>query len=105
MPILLLNAFHYEALPRGLMRIVMTNQFNERICDSLGDSQMVFVAIKGEADWAVYTLPIKPSFLEWGDSLSSIANTVATTGDKITTEEIIRNIVPCDDDVFRMYRL
>ena len=54
-----------------------------------------WVAVKGYAnDWAIYA---HSAYNDYGF--------VARSGDKITMENNIRKVVPCDDGVFKKYRL
>ncbi len=60
----------------------------------LHEDPVKWVAKVGDGfhDWAIY---YHPHF--------SIEN-VCLHGEKITTEAIIRSLVPCDDEVFKLYR-
>ena len=59
-------------------------------------AELTFVCVKGKAgiDWAIYA----------GHSGGQPAD-IARYGDKVTSEANIRNICPCDDEVFLLYRL
>jgi len=55
-----------------------------------------WVAVRGEGmeDWTLYY-----------HLLGSTLEFVASNGRKIFTEELIRKLVPCDDEAFSLYRL
>lgn len=54
-----------------------------------------WVAVRGDGypDWCIY-YHLSENTAEW----------VAQHGDKIFTKEIIRDLVPCDDEALSMYR-
>lgn len=56
--------------------------------------EMIWIAKRGGIeDWAIY--------IHWADNGIDY---VKERGDKITSEKIIRRLVPCDDEAFGMYR-
>ena len=58
------------------------------------NSSLRWVAVRGGIhDWAIYAGSITNSY-EW----------VKRFGNKIYSEKLIRNLVPCDDEAFKMYR-
>ncbi len=58
---------------------------------------LMWVAVRGGIyDWAIY---IDNPYIPLG-SYSG----VRSNGDKVTNEENIKKLVPCDDDAFAMYR-
>lgn len=53
-----------------------------------------WVAVRGGIhDWAIYK-----------DSSDKTWDEVKSYGNKVYSEEEIRNLVPCDDEAFKMYR-
>lgn len=57
--------------------------------------QLRWVAVKGNGnDWCIYCL--------WADQ--STFKMVETNGDKIRTKEYILNLVPCEEEVYKLYR-
>ena len=53
-----------------------------------------WVAIRGGIhDWAIYC-----GLQDWSKEL------VASNGNKVTFEETIKRLVPCDEEAFKMYR-
>jgi hypothetical protein len=62
--------------------------------------KLLFVAKKGLAnDWAIYTMrPMGERALSF-----NISNCVSF-GDKVTTFENIKKVVPCTEDVLKYYR-
>lgn len=55
--------------------------------------ELTFVCKKGDADdWAIYChFPAPPEF-------------IAKRGHKVASEDIIKSICPCDEEVFKLYR-
>lgn len=58
-----------------------------------------WVAVRGEGmhDWAIYYhryCPDREDSVEW----------VKRFGDKCSTEAVIKELVPCDDEAFALYR-
>jgi hypothetical protein len=67
-------------------------------CNVANTGEMIkWVAVRGRIhDWTIYTdNPYSPQPDYEG---------VRSLGDKITGEENIKNLVPCDDEAFVMYR-
>ena len=75
-----------------IMRVVTTRaqRFHEPMAANLS-----FVAVKGEIgiDWTIYV-----------GKANQGALSIKQWGDKVHSADIIRNIMPCDDDVFKLYR-
>lgn len=62
--------------------------------DSNPGREMLWVAKRGRIhDWAIY--------IHWADNGIEF---VKTQGDKVTSEQNIKKLVPCDDEAFKMYR-
>ena len=58
-------------------------------------SAYTYVAVRGGiADWAVYE----------GLANSMGVDEIASNGDKLCSEKLIRQLVPCDDESFGRYR-
>jgi hypothetical protein len=58
------------------------------------DVSFRWVAVRGGIhDWAIYAGPVANSY-EW----------VKRFGNKIYSKKLIRSLVPCDDESFKMYR-
>ena len=56
--------------------------------------QLLWAAKRGGIhDWAIY--------IYWADAGLSF---VLSQGDKVTNEENIKKLVPCDEEAFKMYR-
>lgn len=54
-----------------------------------------WIAIRGRiADWAIYYHKVEKSIAF-----------VSMEGDKCFTKEVIRELVPCDDEAFKAYRI
>lgn len=84
----------FDSIPPGrIFRVVTTNIQNVVEPFSM---EVTFVSVKGKSgvDWAIYSAPS-------GNHTSGIAQ----YGDKVMSETSIRNICPCDDEVFQLYRL
>ena len=67
-------------------------------CNVARTGKMIkWVAVRGNIhDWAIYTdNPYSPQY-----SFEAVRN----IGDKISSEENIRKLVPCTDEAFEMYR-
>lgn len=62
----------------------------------------MWVAVRGGIhDWAIYTsLNAIPMVDFWGGDKQGIAD----VGQKVTDEKTIRELVPCDEEAFKMYR-
>lgn len=58
--------------------------------------ELTFVCVKGKSslDWAIYC-----------ERSGARPQDVARYSNMVQEEEVIRNICPCDDDVFQLYRL
>lgn len=69
---------------------------------SNGERTFMWVAVRGGIhDWAIYTsLNARPMVDFWAGDKDGIAK----WGQKIHDEKLIRELVPCDDEAFRMYR-
>jgi hypothetical protein len=78
--------------PNEIFRVVSTKIAGAH---SPNDIEMTFVCAKGKSgiDWAIYAGPG-----------SEHPNDIARYGDKIIAEDNIRNICPCDEQVFNSYR-
>jgi len=61
----------------------------------LHEKEVRWVAVRGDGyhDWCIY---YHHSYKD--------EDTVAREGDKVFTEEIIKRLVPCDDEAYAMYR-
>ena len=60
----------------------------------ISSESMSWVAVRGGIyDWAIYQGSADNDF-EW----------IRKYGDKIYDEKLIRELVPCDDEAFKMYR-
>lgn len=84
----------FEHIPPGrIFRVVTTHLQNVFQPFSM---EVTFVCVKGKSgiDWAIYHAPS-------GNHPAGISQ----YGDKVTSEANIRNICPCDDEVFQLYRL
>lgn len=81
-----------EIAPGEVFRVVTTRVQN--IFDPMV-TKMTFVCVKGKSgtDWAIYGA--------WGPAHP---DDIARHGDKIHGEDNIRNICPCEDEVFHLYR-
>jgi hypothetical protein len=57
---------------------------------------LTFVVLKGKSglDWAIY--------FHYQDTPIEM---IKTNGNKVTQERNIRDLIPCDDEVFALYRL
>lgn len=80
--------------PGEIFRVVTTRfqNFHEPMEETL---TFVCVKAKGDGiDWAIYA-----------KRAGTYVEDIARYGDKVTSEENIRNICPCDDEVFQLYRL
>lgn len=56
--------------------------------------ELKWVAVRGEIhDWAIYYAPS-----DWDYDL------VQYTGDKVVNEDVIKELVPCTEEAFQMYR-
>lgn len=90
---LLMTKEMFEAIPHGIVfRTVVTHI---QTVHEPFEATLKFVCKKGDIgiDWAIYChTKEKPD--EW----------VKAYGDKVQSEENIRSICPCDDDVYKMYR-
>ena len=85
----------FNKLNKGeIFRIVTTRVQN--VYDPMG-TMLTFACIKGRGDvndWAIYAgLPDKP------------IHTIAHLGDKVFTETEIKDLCPCDDNVYQLYRM
>jgi len=62
----------------------------------------MWVAVRGGIhDWAIYTSLSAVPFVDfWGADKKELAR----RGDKLFNKEKIRELVPCDDEAFAMYR-
>lgn len=61
-----------------------------------------FVAVRGYiADWAIYSVP---SYLSQDDADDWSIQRIAQFGDKIHSEELVRELVSVSDDVMKRYR-
>jgi len=59
-----------------------------------GKAQLTFICEKGDGDdWAIYC-----------GHAGNGADWLLKHGDKVQSEDIIRSICPCDDEVFKLYR-
>ena len=67
-----------------------------------GVRTFMLVAKQGSIhDWAIYTsLNAIPMVHFWAGDKQGIAD----YGQKLTDEDLIRKLVPCDDEAFKMYR-
>jgi hypothetical protein len=79
--------------PGEIFRVVTTKIGGDH---SPNDIEMTFVCAKGKSgiDWSVFAS--RGGGQPWD---------IARYGDKLSSEENIRNICPCDDEVFQLYRL
>lgn len=89
----LTKAIFAEIKPGEIFRVVTTKY--QTVHEPL-NAELTFVCVKGKADidWAIYAGPG-----------SANPSDIARYGDKVTSESSIRNICPCDDEVFNLYRL
>jgi hypothetical protein len=78
--------------PGEMFRIVITRI--QRMHEPMKET-LKFVCVKGGLgiDWAIYVQ--RP---DWSDG------DIADTGDKVQSEDIIRSICPCDDEIYGLYR-
>jgi len=78
-----------KEMKRGVFATGITN--DDRL---VADKELKWVAVRGTIhDWAIYY------------HLSSMPDSfVASNGDKCFTTEVIRELVPCTDAAFEMYR-
>lgn len=80
--------------PGEIFRVVTTRI--QAVHEPMGTT-LSFVCVKGRdigIDWAIYAA-----------REGSHPQDIARYGDKVTSVENIRNICPCDDEVFELYRL
>lgn len=77
--------------PGEVFRVVTTKY---QTLYQTGDLELTFVCKRGGGlDWAIYGgLPT------WG------LERIKTNGDKVTGEGLIKSLVPCDDEAFKLYR-
>lgn len=79
--------------PGEIFRVVTTRVQNFR--DPMEET-LTFVCVKAKGDgidWAIYA-----------KRAGTYAEDIARYGDKVTSEDNIRSICPCDDEVFNLYR-
>ena len=83
----------FEGIPAGKVFRVVTTAI-QRMHEPLVTS-LTFVCVKGRngLDWAIYAQ-------REGHSVDYIRR----HGDKVHSDDIIRNICPCSDEVFELYR-
>jgi len=63
------------------------------------DRRVGWVAVRGGIhDWCIYAQNPHEGEMAWG------LEQVKRMGDKITSEEHIKKLVPCDNEAFEMYR-
>lgn len=82
----------FEKLPDGEHFRTVTTRV-QRMHDPM-KAELTFICVKGTADdWAIYCHFSHRSALF-----------ILQQGDKVKSEDIIRNICPCSDEVFKKYR-
>lgn len=97
----------FNKISLGTFRVVVTRELSHYLHSNIRDKDVVFVAVKGEVDWTVYfkVVGILPYVnVSPGWPYIDIVSSVAWDGDKTFTEAVIRNIVPCTDEVYNLYR-
>lgn len=67
-----------------------------------GKRTFMYVAVRGGIhDWAIYTsLNAIPMVDFWAGDAEGIHR----CGEKVVDRELIKKLVPCDDEAFKMYR-
>jgi len=88
----------FDAIPDGetfAQGFALNDPDEIYMTDSRIGEELRWVAVKGYAhDWCIYCL--------WANE--STFGMVERNGDKIRTREYILKLVPCDEEVYKLYR-
>lgn len=90
-----MNLEEFQRIPAGeIFRVVTTKYHTAQFINGV-TPDLTFVCKKGHGydDWAIYY-----HYAHFDPEV------IARNGDKLVSEENIRSIFPCDDEVFNKYR-